>query len=154
MTLLEVILSIAILGGAVAVIGEMARTAFQDAKLSRDMVQAELLAASILAKVQLGIIEMEPVFEMPVGLGSYANPLDIVEDTHAVAAGSTSNVLWLYSLDITLVEGVTAVDGNDYLVELAVTVRRNQPLARHPAVCRLVRWFALEPEVEEEEETL
>ena len=141
MTLLEVILALALLGGAVVVVGEMARSSFQNARLARDMVQAELLAESILAKVRLGIIEMEPAFEVPVGLMS-TNPSDVVTDTHAVSPGSTSDVLWLYSLDV--------VDIDDYLVEIAVTVRRNLPDVRRPVVCRLVRWLALEPEPVEE----
>ena len=142
MTLLEVILSLAILGGTVAVIGEMARTSFQNARMARDMVQAELLAESILAKIRLGIIEMEPVFNEPVGMTAYTNRTDIIEDTHAVAEGTTSVVLWLYSVEI--------VDVTDYLIEIAVEVRRNLPDDRRQAVCRLVRWLAYEPEVEEE----
>jgi len=58
---------------------------------------------------------------------------------------------FLHSYDSGNLLPITAVDGNDYLVELAVTVRRNLPEARRPAVCRLVRWLALEPEEEEEE---
>jgi len=142
MTLLEIILSLALLGGAVAVVGEMARSSFQNARLARDMVQAELLAESILAKVRLGIIEMEQAFDVPVGLMS-PNQLDVVADTRAVSPGSTSEVLWFYSLDV--------ADIDDYLVEIAVTVRQNLPDARRPVVCRLVRWIALEPEPVEEE---
>jgi len=142
MTLLEVILSLALLGGAVVVVGENARLSFQDARLARDLTQAELLAESILAKVRLGIIEMEPVLDTPVGLAT-ANPLDIVVDTHAVSMGSTGEALWLYSLEV--------LDIDDYLVEIVVTVRRNLPDVRRPVVCRLVRWIALEPEEEEEE---
>ena len=153
MTLLEVILSLAILGGAVVVVGEMARPSFQDARLARDLVQAELLAESILAKVRLGIIEMEPVFEVPVGLQT-TNQLDIVQDTHAVSEGNVAGALWLYSLEITDIDIVYDANDNEigYLVEVAVTVRRNLPNERRPVVCRLVRWVALEPEMEEEED--
>jgi len=152
MTLLEVIISLAILGGTVVVIGEMARASFQDAQQARDMVQAELLAESILAKVRLGIIEMEPVFDMPVGLAT-ANHLNRVQDTHAVSPGNVADVLWLYSLDVVEIDIVYDVEDNEigYLVELAVTVRRNLPTERRPVVCRLVRWVALDPAVEEEE---
>ena len=146
MTLLEVILSIAILGGTVTVIGEISRSAFQDARMARDIVQAELLAESILAKVRLGIIEMEPVFDNPVGLSTTNNQADFVEDTHAVSTNISSEPLWFYSLEV--------VDVEDFLVEIAVTVRQNLPEARRPVVCRLVRWVALEPEPEEEEEEI
>jgi len=153
MTLLEVILSLAILGGAVALIGEMARAAFQNARTSRDMIQAELLAGSIMAKVRLGIIEMETAVEVPVGFHT-TNMLDIIPDTHAVAEGNVADILWHYWLEVVDIDTVYDLDGNEicYLVEIAVTVRRNLPEARNPAVCRLVRWIALEVELEEEEE--
>ena len=154
MTLLEIILSLAILGGTVVVIGEVARSSFQNARMARDTVQAELLAESILAKVRLGIIELEPVFDMPVGLQT-TNSLDIVQDSHAVSEGNLGDVLWLYSLEVVDIDIVYDADGNEIgsLVEVAVTVRRNLPEERRPVVCRLVRWFAIEPEVEEEAES-
>ena len=136
MTLLEVILSLALLGGAVAVLGEVARMSFQHARIARDLIQAELLAESTLAKVRLGIIEMESVLDVPVGLDRQ----DIIPDTHTAAVGSTA-VLWLYSVEI--------LDVTDYLIEIAVTVRQNVPAEQRPIVCRLVRWLALEPEEEE-----
>jgi type II secretory pathway pseudopilin PulG len=117
MTLLEILLSLALLGGAVAVIGELARTAFQNAKIARELVQAELLAESILAKIQIGFIEMTPVFDVPVG----SDRTDIVVDTNAISQGSTSAVLWLYSVEV---NEVPASFGVDYLVEIAVTVRQ------------------------------
>jgi len=122
----EVILSLAILGGSVVVIGEVARSAFQEARTARDTVQAELLAESILAKVRIGIIEMEPVFDMQVGLQT-TNQLDIVQDTHAVSGGNVADALWLYSLEIVDIDIVYDADDNEigYLVEVAVTVRRN-----------------------------
>lgn len=141
MTLLEVILSLALLGGTVAVIGEMARSSLQSARYARDLIQAELLAESILAKVRLGIITMEPVFEVPVGLGSISRTDNIV-DTHALAEGSSSVVPWLYSVEV--------VSLDEYLMEVAITVRQNVSELKRPIVCRLVRWLALEPEKEEE----
>ena len=143
MTLLEVILSLALLGGTVAVIGELARSSFQSARFARDMTQAELMAESILAKIRLGIIPMEPAYEIPVGMGS-THRTDTVVDTHALAEGNANTVLWLYSVDV--------VNLTDFLVEIAVTVRQNIAETRQPTICRLVRWHALEPEEEEGEE--
>jgi len=155
MTLLEVILALAILGGSVVVISETARFAFQTARTARDLVQAELLAESILAKVQLGIIPMEQAFEVPVGLQT-TNLLDRVQDTHAVSLGDVTDTLWLYSLDITDIDIVYDLADNEigYLVEIAVTVRRNLPSERQPVVCRLLRWLALDPVMEEETEEI
>jgi len=145
MTLLEVILSLAFLGGTVAVIGESARTAFQNARIARNLIQAELLAESILAKIQIGWIEMTPVFNVPVG----SDRTDIIMDTHAVAEGTTSAALWFYSIEINEVPAAFEVD---LLVEIAVTVRQNVPEGQRPVACRLVRWLALEPEPEPEDD--
>ena len=139
MTLLEIILSLALLGGSMAIVGVVAHASFQNARQARDLVQAELLAESILAQVRLGIIQMERAFEVPVGV--HSNPADMIVDTHAVSMTNASEVLWFYSLEI--------VDIDDYLIEIAVTVRQNVAEGRRPAVCRLVRWLAVEPEEEE-----
>ena len=141
MTLLEILLSLAILGGSVAVISEMVHTSFQNARLARDLIQAELLAESTLAKVRLGIIDMVPAFNVP--FSAYTDRSDVIMDTHAISVGNVGEVLWFYSLEI--------VEIDDYLIEIAVTVRQNTPDERRAAVCRLVRWFAYEPEDEEEE---
>jgi type II secretory pathway pseudopilin PulG len=140
MTILEVLLALLILGGSIAVLGELSRSALRNAKASKDMTQAELLAESILAKVRIGIIEMEPATDVPVT--NLANLNDTVSDTNAVSEGNVSNVLWLYTIEITEID--------EYgLIELAVTVRQNLPEEFRPIVCRLVRWLALEPETEE-----
>ncbi|GHT10964.1 hypothetical protein FACS1894170_03920 [Planctomycetales bacterium] len=136
MTILEVLIALVILGGSFAVVGEFARLARQNARNATDTTQALLLAESILAKARLGIIEQETVYDTPVSNSINAN--DIIVDTNAVTAGSTADVQWLYSLEVTTIE--------DGLVELAVTVRRNLPETYHPAACRLVRWIVVNGE--------
>ena len=143
MTLLEVIVSLAILGGSVVVIGELARASFQSARTARDLVQAELMAESIMAKIRLGIIEMEQAYDVPIGSYYTVHPADVVYDTHALS-DSTSEVPWSYS--------VYVMDFDDYLIEVTVEVRQNPPENPRAVACRLVRWFALEPVLEEEYE--
>ncbi len=141
-TLLEIILSLAILGGCMAALGELTRSAMRSARESTDMTQAELLAESILAKVRLGILEMEPVMDEPIT--DRLSQQDVISDTNALAEGG-GEPLWRYSLEIT--------DIDDYgLVELAVTVRRNLPSEQRPIACRLVRWLAREPEEEKSDQ--
>ncbi|MDR3234941.1 MAG: hypothetical protein LBT46_14985 [Planctomycetaceae bacterium] len=134
MTILEVMLALVILGGSVAVVGELSRQSLQNARNAADLTQAQLLAESILAKVRLGIIEQKSAYDIPVNNSMNAN--DIVVDTNAVNEGNASEVLWLYSLEVTEIES--------NLLEWAVTVRRNLPQEQHPAACRLVRWAALD----------
>jgi prepilin-type N-terminal cleavage/methylation domain-containing protein len=139
-TILEIIISLIILGGCVAALGELSRNAYRNAKDSREMVQAELLAESILAKVRLGIIEKEPAVDQPI-TASGRTSSDEVVDTNAV--GSGNDALWLYTLEVAEID--------EYgLLELAVTVRQNLPEEQKPVICRLVRWFAEEP-IEETE---
>ncbi|MDR3181834.1 MAG: hypothetical protein LBT89_02770 [Planctomycetaceae bacterium] len=130
MTILEVMLSLVILGGSMAVVGELSRQSFQNARNAADITQAQLLAESILAKVRIGIIEQKSVYDIPVSQSINAD--DIVVDTNAVSDGNASDVLWLYSLE------VTEIDNG--LLEWAVTVRRNLQPEQRPAACRLVRW--------------
>lgn len=140
-TILEIMLALLILGGCVAILGEISRNAFRNAKESVDLTQAELLAESILSRVRIGIIDMEAVQDSPVtDFSSSSLVNDDILDSNVVSDGQTN---WLYSLEI--------VDIDDYgLVELAVTVRQNLSEENKPISCRLVRWFALEPKEESE----
>jgi hypothetical protein len=154
MTLLEVILSLALMGGTVAIVGEYARLSFQNARTARDIIQAEFLAESILGKIWGGIIEMENAFDVPIEAETIGDERNDVVDTHATVQGDTSVVLWYYSVAINPVEITGDPEVDALLIEIAVTVRQNLPEASQPVVCRLVRWLALEPmvPVEEEEE--
>ncbi len=143
LTLVEVMISLAIFAGSMAVIGNLAYRSRNNAIESKNSVQAELLAESILAKVQLGIIEMQPAVDEPVAENRSVLG-DTIADTNAVT--DSGEPLWVYTLEVT--------DIDEYgLVEIAVTVRQSTELSRQQATCRLVRWLALEPEEEELEES-
>src|SRR5687768_7200671 len=77
LTLLEVILAIAILGGALAVIGELIRLGSRSAAQARDLTTAQLYAETKLNAIAAGIDE-------PTSLS--AEPLD--------EAGE-----WIYSVE-------------------------------------------------------
>ena len=137
-------LALVILGSCLAILGEMSRNGLSSARAARDMAQAELFCESVLAKVRLGIIKMEPAFDVPISNSTLMT--DEVLDTRAADLNDTGGSLWVYSLEINEID--------EYgLVEIAVTVRQNLPEERRPIGCRLVRWLALEPEEEEESVT-
>jgi type II secretory pathway pseudopilin PulG len=138
MTLLEIIISFAILGITMAVIGNTARVAFQNARLARDLVQAELLADRFLTNVLLGITEMVSTDYIPVRID--LDQWDIIEDTNALPEENYGDVLWHYKIEVDY-----PID-YEHLAVIAVEVRQNVPDGRLPIVCRLVRWLALEPE--------
>ncbi len=143
-TILEIMLSLVILGSSMAILGEMSRHGLSSARAARDMTQAELLCESVLAKVRLGIIKMEPVVDVPISSSTLTT--DTVLDTHAEDTNDSGGALWVYTLEITEID--------EYgLEEIAVTVRQNRPEEQRPIGCRLVRWLAIEPEEEEESAT-
>jgi type II secretion system protein I len=63
LSLLEVILALAILGGALAVIGELMRIGLRAAELSRNETYAQLLCESKIAELASGIALPEPVVD-------------------------------------------------------------------------------------------
>ncbi len=142
-TILEILIAMMILGGAIAVIGELARSGFRAARNAQLTTQAELLAESVLAQVRIGIIGTETVVDQPISAEDFL-------DTGASDQGR-GEPLWLYSIDVQTID-------EDGLLELAVTVRQNVPEEQRPVACRLVRWLvdpsfdAEEAEEEEEEE--
>jgi len=126
MTLLEIILSLAFLAGALAVIANISRLGTMSAVSARDTTQAQFLCESIMAQLTSGIIEFESVFDEPV--------LDFV-DTGASNPNDVNDYKWTYSIEI------YALD--DYgLLEVVVTVTQYFPNSpREPVSCKLVRWM-------------
>jgi prepilin-type N-terminal cleavage/methylation domain-containing protein len=116
-SLLEVILALAILGGAVAVLGEAARLALTNAEFTRDMAHAQMLCESKLAEITAGMTTAEPV---------HRAVLEKPDD-----AGGPG---WLYSVERTPLD-------EDGLVSVCVTIVRDLPKERHPVSFSLVRWI-------------
>ncbi len=112
LSLLEVILAIAILGGAMAAIGVAVRVGTQAALDARELSTAQLLCESKLAEVAAG-----QTSAMPVG----PTPLEVAPD-------------WLYQLDIE-----PSVQSG--LLMVAVTVTRDPQFSSRPVSVTLVRWM-------------
>jgi general secretion pathway protein I len=68
LSLLEVILAIAILGGCMAVIGELIRLGARQAEEARELTVAQLLCESTLEEIAAGVIAPEPVGDVPFEL--------------------------------------------------------------------------------------
>ena len=69
-SLLEVILALGILVGAMAVLGELARHGLDSARIARDSAMAQLLCESKLSEITAGLIRPEPVSNVPFGTTS------------------------------------------------------------------------------------
>ena len=117
-SLLEVILSLAILGGAIAVLGEAARLALRNAEFTRDMARAQLLCESKLSEITSGVTSAEPIQRA------------IIEN-----AAAPDEPAWLYSIEKSSLD-------DEGLASVRVTVARDLPAEKHPVRFSLVRWIA------------
>lgn len=113
MTLLEVILAIAILGGSLAVLGELVRIGTRSARAARLSTTAQLLAESLLTEISLTVTTPTSTNGM-------------IDDY----AGSA----WQYTTQIEQVD-------QQGLLAIAVTVQENKGLGEQPVSYTLVRWI-------------
>jgi prepilin-type N-terminal cleavage/methylation domain-containing protein len=124
-TLLEVILSLVILGAALAIFGEVMQLANQNAADARSETQAQLLATSLMDEILAGSIDDSP---------ANRQPLEVDND-----------VKWVYSLST----GTATVDG---VYPLVVEVEQEVEAKFNPVKFRLVRWLSSTPEGSEADE--
>jgi general secretion pathway protein I len=117
-SLLEVILALAILGGAVAVLGEVARLAMRNAEYTREAARAQLLCDNKLSEIVAGITSAEPV-----------------QGASISGAADASEPAWLYSVE------TASLDEEEGLLSVRVTVTRDLPAEKHPVRFSLTRWI-------------
>jgi general secretion pathway protein I len=127
-SLLEVILALGILVGAMAVLGELARHGLDSARIARDSAMAQLLCESKLSEITAGLILPEPASNVPFGTASAPGEVD-----------------WLYSIEL----AETADQG---LISVRVSVIQDLPPEKRPVEFSVVRWI-LDPNVEWSDES-
>jgi general secretion pathway protein I len=119
-SLVEVILALAILCGAVAAIGELVRSGLKSTRDARDITYAELLCESMMAELSAKVYAPEPVD------GAVCpNAMDPLQPDQAK---------WLYSLEVS-----TAME--EGLLEVRLRVYADLPNERYPPECTIVRWM-------------
>lgn len=119
MTLLEVILAIAILGGSLAVLGELVRVGTRTARAARVLTTAQLLAESLVAEVTAGVTAPDPID-------------GVINDF--------CGLRWQYVVQIEQVD-------QKGLLAVAVTVREDKDASERPVSFALVRWM-IDPQTE------
>lgn len=112
-SLLEVLLAMSILLGAVVVLGELARIGRKNAQAAKELTQAQLLCETKLNEILAGIDSSTP---------------------REAAAFEEHPDEWLYTVERTPL-------AHPGVVSLRVTVKRNLPDAYRPAQFSLVRWI-------------
>ncbi|MGO8746213.1 MAG: prepilin-type N-terminal cleavage/methylation domain-containing protein [Thermoguttaceae bacterium] len=118
-SLLEVILALVILAGAIAVLGECGRRAMKNAERARDMTTAQLLCEEEMSRVVAGIDEPQSVGDSPF------DPDDV------------SQTGWVYSIDVE----TPSVNNATGLLAVTVTVHQDLPSQKQPFSFSLVRWM-------------
>ena len=113
-TLLEVILSLAILAGALAALGEVMRLADRSASIAEDETHAQILAASIMDELSAGSRELAAIQQSPLETGD--------------------DPPWVYTVDLEQTQ-------YDELVFVRVRVEQELEARLQPAHFELVRWM-------------
>jgi general secretion pathway protein I len=129
-SLLEVILALAILTGAIAVLGELARQGIESTRIARDTSRALLLCENKLAEITSGLVDPEQMYDVPCDQAADGS----------LAGLQTQLSSWLYSVELASLD----VPG---LVAVRVSVYQNLPPETEPVECSLVRWI-VDPGVE------
>lgn len=119
-SLLEMILAMALLAGALVVLGELARMGMRSAAVASQTARAQLLCESKLAEV--------------LAAPELVAPIQRAVLEYQFEPGEPE---WLYS-----VEPVTIEDGG--LVAVRVTVVENLPPEKRPVEVSLVRWLLID----------
>ena len=126
-TLLEVMIALAILGGSMAVLGEVIRLGTRSARDAQLIVHCQLHCESIMAEIAAGARLPEMVMDQP---------LEYVDVNHQ----------WTYSIES------EPIDQEGFLA-IRVTVREANSVSPKPAQFSLVRWIidpAYELQLQEE----
>jgi type II secretion system protein I len=122
-SLLEVILALAILAGAIAVLGEVSRIGLDNARIARDLSRAKILCEGKLAEILSGC-------EPPESQDSA--PFDVTVDS--------SDADWVYSVEVTPMD-------DQGLLEVRVTVSKDLSAEKWPVEFSLVEWM-VDPAIE------
>jgi hypothetical protein len=120
---MEVVLALAILVGAMVVIGELARAGMRHAQMARDLTCAELICESKMAEVLSGSTT-------PTSIGSTP------ADTDATGEPSPQNEQWRYSIDVE--DAPAQTQG---LLAVTVTVTQDPHGREQPPEVSLTRWM-------------
>ncbi len=124
LTLLEVILALAILTGAVAVLSQLSWSGLENARLAGEVIAAQLMAESLMAELTAGIQPLRPVQDQPID--------DLNVDGEQWSPAEDDAGRWLATIEVS----PAPIDG---MLHIAVTVRDGTSTGR-AAESSLVRW--------------
>lgn len=132
-SLLELILALSILIGALAVIGELMRGGLRNAQAARDLSQAQLLCETRLAEIQAGAASAEPAGQTAVP--DYPGWLISVERETTSSQNSSSSSIGQSPTNAQGFSGAVS------LYKVRVTVEQDPEQYRKPAKFSLSQWM-------------
>ncbi len=135
-SLLEVVLSLAILGGSMAVLGEAVRHGMDNARIARDLTDAQLYCESKMAELEAGLITLDPVSDAPI---------EPMTDSSLESSALDDEVIWLYSIETEMVD--------EGLVLVYLSVYQDPSLVKKPVTFTLTQMFLDESAISTETAT-
>jgi prepilin-type N-terminal cleavage/methylation domain-containing protein len=124
-SLLEVVLSLAILGGSMAVLGEAVRHAMENARVARDLTDAQLYCESKMAELEAGFLTTDSVSDMPI---------EPMIESSLESTALSDDTGWLYSIQTELID----VQG---LVLVYLSVYQDPGTVKKPVSFTMTRMF-------------
>lgn len=122
-SLLEIILALAILGGAMVVLGEVVRNGMENARIARDLTDAQLFCESKMAELQAGFLTTDAVSDMPI---------EPMADSILESDTDSSEIEWLYSIDSEVID-------DQGLVQVYVSVYQDPATVKKPVTFTITR---------------
>jgi general secretion pathway protein I len=123
-TLLEVILALAILTGALAVLGELVRNGARNAQVARDLSLAAVICESKLGEIAAGLLPTQGVRQAPIA--DYPGWVLSVENDTSATPGAASS---------------TNGQNQAGLLKLRVTVEQSADAQRRPVRFTVTQWL-------------
>ena len=147
-SLLEVVLSLAILTGAVVVLGELIRSGLRSAQLARDLSQAELWCETIAQEIAAGALPAQNVEHAPIqdapgwfySIESVSSSLPTGGGSGGGMGGGMGGGGMSGGMGGGMSGGGMMMGGGGGLLRLKIIVEQSPDLLR-PARFTMVQWF-------------
>lgn len=122
-SLIEVVLALAILGGAMAVLGEAVRHSMENARVARDLTDAQLYCESKMAELQAGFLSTDSVTDMPI---------EPMTDSTLESTSESTDTGWSYSIQSESL-------GEEGLLLVYVSAYQNPDTVKKPVTFTMTR---------------
>jgi len=124
-SLLEVILALAILAGSMAVLGEAVRHGLENARVVRDLTDAQLYCESKMAELEAGFLTTDSVSDMPI---------EPMAESILESSSESTETEWFYSVASELVD-------EEGLMSVSVSVYQDPTVVKKPVTFTMTRLF-------------